>query len=97
MVRVGYLKGFIDGTLGVRSAWKPQNPFPKSRATPAWPRSGEQEFYSLLEKADISTGSRSPFTPSATREFTGFSTVSKARERKREPPGCATGLNTIPL
>ena len=51
MVRVGYLKGFIDGTLGVRSALMFE-PFSEEPGNTGLAQVGEQEFYSLLEKAD---------------------------------------------
>ena len=49
-VRVGFLKAFIDGTIGVRSALMFE-PFAEDPGNTGLAQYGEEEFYALVEKA----------------------------------------------
>jgi len=50
MVKVGFLKAFIDGTIGVRSALMFE-PFAEEPGNTGLAQYGEEEFYGLVEKA----------------------------------------------
>ncbi len=52
MVRVGHLKVFIDGTIGVRSALMFED-FTEEPGNSGLAQLGEEEFYALVEKAHI--------------------------------------------
>jgi predicted amidohydrolase YtcJ len=50
MLRIGFLKVFIDGTIGVRSALMFE-PFAEDPGNTGLAQYGEEEFYALVEKA----------------------------------------------
>jgi predicted amidohydrolase YtcJ len=50
MVKVGFLKAFIDGTIGVRSALMFE-PFAEEPGNTGLAQYGEEEFYALVDKA----------------------------------------------
>ena len=50
MVKIGFLKAFIDGTIGVRSALMFE-PFAEEPGNTGLAQYGEEEFYALVEKA----------------------------------------------
>lgn len=50
LVKVGFLKAFIDGTIGVRSALMFE-PFTEEPGNTGLAQYGEEEFYALVEKA----------------------------------------------
>jgi predicted amidohydrolase YtcJ len=50
MVKVGFLKGYIDGTIGVRSALMFE-PFAEEPGNTGLAQMKEEEFYDLIEKA----------------------------------------------
>ena len=52
MLRIGFLKIFIDGTIGVRSALMFE-PFAEDPGNTGLAQYGEEEFYALVEKAHI--------------------------------------------
>jgi predicted amidohydrolase YtcJ len=53
MLRIGFLKIFIDGTIGVRSALMFE-PFAEDPENTGLAQYGEEEFYALVEKAHAS-------------------------------------------
>lgn len=52
MLRIGFLKIFIDGTIGVRSALMFE-PFAEDPGNTGLAQYGEEEFYALVEKAHL--------------------------------------------